>query len=449
MEDNLLRLLRQKLVDGITMPLPVLTRRDTWIPRVAGKVLAVIGMRRSGKTSLLWQELGDRLANPGMERSGLPWISLEDERLIGAGPELLDAYLEIWFSQHPQWRQPQPGKLRPCLFLDEVQVIPGWEGFVRRVIDTEPLDVVVSGSSAQMLSAEIATNLRGRAVETLLWPFSFREALRHQRLEPSITAEHWSSAERSSLQHQLERYLLEGGFPEVQGLDARSRRSLLLSYVDSTVLRDVMERRNIRNPLALQWLVRQLLAHAGGAFSVNKLHQAMRSQGLAISREHLTELVQHLEQAFLITSLVAGGGSLRRTQSLPRKIYPIDPGLIPLYDRSGRASLGHALETVVTVELRRRGAELSYLRSESGREVDALALLPDGQKLLVQVCASLHDADTREREVTSLLELADTPTGRSAEPVLISLDARPPDLGDAARRLRWRPAIDWLLDDQT
>ena len=235
----------------------------------------------------------------------------------------------------------------------------------------------------------------------------------------------------------------------MQGLDARSRRSLLLSYVDSTVLRDVMERHNIRNPLALQWLVRQLLAHAGGAFSVNKLHQAMRSQGLAISREHLTELVQHLEQAFLITSLAAGGGSLRRTQSLPRKIYPIDPGLIPLYDRSGRANLGHALETVVMVELRRRGAELSYLRSESGREVDALALLPDGQKLLVQVCASLHDADTSEREVSSLLELADTPAGRFAEPVLISLDARPPDLGDAARRLRWQSAIDWLLDDQT
>ena len=120
MDDNLLCLLRQKLMDSIAM-------------------------RRSGKTSLLWQELGDRLANPGMERSGLPWISLEDERLIGAGPELLDAYLEIWFSLHPQWRQPQPGKQRPCLFLDEVQVIPGWEGFVRRMIDTEPLDVVVSG----------------------------------------------------------------------------------------------------------------------------------------------------------------------------------------------------------------------------------------------------------------------------------------------------------------
>ena len=171
--------------------------------------------------------------------------------------------------------------------------------------------------------------------------------------------------------------------------------------MDSSVLRDVIERHNIRTPLALQWLVRQLLAHAGGAFSVKKLHQAMRSQGLAISREHLVELVQHLEQAFLIISLAADGGSLRRQQSLPRKLYPLDPGLIPLFDRSGRTNLGHALETVVIVELKRRGADLCYLRSKSGREVDALALMPDGRQLLAQVWAILADATTRERELTS------------------------------------------------
>ncbi|WP_010316285.1 hypothetical protein [Synechococcus sp. CB0205] len=91
MDDNLRRLLHQNLVDGIAMHLPALTRWDTWIPRVPGKVLAVIGMRRTGKTSLLWQELAGRLAASGMERSGLPWISLEDERLIGAGGPALSA----------------------------------------------------------------------------------------------------------------------------------------------------------------------------------------------------------------------------------------------------------------------------------------------------------------------------------------------------------------------
>jgi len=446
MDDNLRLLLRQKLVDGIAMPLPPLTRRDTWIPRLPGKVLAVIGMRRSGKTSLLWQELGDRHRLAGLDRSALPWISLEDERLIGTGPELLDALLETWFELHPQWRRPQPGAARACLFLDEVQVIPGWDRFLRRLIDSEPIDVVVSGSSAQMLSAEIATSLRGRALETVVWPFSFREALRHVGLEPSGDSSTWTSADRSQLQHQLERYLLEGGFPEAQGLDERSRRALLLSYVDSTVLRDVIERHNVRAPLALQWLVRQLLSTAVGAFSISRLQQAMRSQGLSIGREHLAELVQQLEQAFLVVSLAAGGGSLRRQQSLPRKLYPVDPGLIPLYDRSGRTNLGHALEAAVILELLRRGAELCYLRSEQGREVDALALLPYGRQLLVQVCASLADPATRQRELIALQELAATPAAQAAQPLLISLDRHPPDLGETAEPVQWRPALEWLLE---
>ncbi len=139
-----------------------------------------------------------------------------------------------------------------------MQVIPGWDGFLRRLIDSEPIDVVARGSSAQMLSAAIATSLLGRALEAVVWPSSFREALRHVGLEPSGDSSTWTSADRSQLQHQLERYLLEGGFPEAQGLDERSRRPLLLSYVDSTV--------------------RQLLSHDGGAFSINRLHQSIRSR---------------------------------------------------------------------------------------------------------------------------------------------------------------------------
>ncbi len=147
-------------------PLPQLTRRNTWIPRIPGKTLAVIGMRRSGKTSLLWQQVGERLA-AGAARAWLPLVSFEDERLLAQSPgvELLDHLLETFFQLQPQLRTGQP---RGCLFLDEIQRIPGWEGFVRRVMDTEPIDVVVSGSSAEMLSSEIASSLRGRAVETVV-----------------------------------------------------------------------------------------------------------------------------------------------------------------------------------------------------------------------------------------------------------------------------------------
>jgi predicted AAA+ superfamily ATPase len=113
-------LLRQKLVDSWQQPLPQLTQRDTWIPRIPGKTLAVIGMRRSGKTSLLWQELGRRV-EAGEERSWLPMLSLEDERLLAHNPgaELLDQLLETYFQLQPQARQ--AGARRGCLFLDEIQ----------------------------------------------------------------------------------------------------------------------------------------------------------------------------------------------------------------------------------------------------------------------------------------------------------------------------------------
>jgi len=437
-------LLRQKLVDSWQQPLPQLTQRDTWIPTIPGKTLAVIGMRRSGKTSLLWQEVARRV-QAGAKRTWLPMLSLEDERLLAHNPgvELLDQLLEAYFQLQPQVRQ--EGAQRGCLFLDEIQRIPGWEGFVRRVMDSEPVDVVVSGSSAQMLSAEIASNLRGRAIEAVVYPFSFRESLRHLGLEPDQPSSHWSSAEKSRLTHQLECYLSCGGFPEAQGLEERSRRLLLSNYVDSTVLRDVIERHVIRQPLALQWLVRQLLSHGGGSFSLNRLHGALKSQGQGISREHLAEMVVHLESAFLIRCVGVVGGSLRRTMTLPRKVYPIDPGLLPLYELDGRSNLGHALETAVLLELLRRGADVGYIRNPSGTEVDFQVRFPNGERELIQVCAELSDPATRQRELRALLEAKQEPTGQGAQARLICLDQRPPQ-GEWPQSVAWSNAVEWLLE---
>ncbi|MFM8605172.1 MAG: ATP-binding protein [Cyanobium sp.] len=440
-------LLRRKLVDSWEQPLPRLTRRDTWIPRIPGKTLAVIGMRRSGKTSLLWQEVARRV-EAGEPRSWLPMLSFEDERLLVLAPGvgLLDQLLETYFQLQPQVRRAAgPGQPRGCLFLDEIQRMPGWEGFVRRVMDSEPIDVVVSGSSAEMLSTEIASSLRGRAIEAVVYPFSFRESLRHRGLEPEQPAALWGSAQRSLLAHQLELYLRCGGFPEVQGLEERSRRLLLGSYVDSTVLRDVIERHAIRQPMALQWLVRQLLGNGGGGFSLNKLHGALKSQGLAISREHLGELVLHLESAFLIQTVGVVGGSLRRRMTLPRKVYPIDPGLLPLYELEGRSNLGHALETAVLLELRRRGAEVGYLRTGDGFEVDFHACFPDGRRELIQVCADINAAATRRRELRSLLEALQEPPGRGARARLISLNQQAP-VGDWPESVTWSSAMEWLLE---
>lgn len=432
-------LLNQKLVDALERPLPQLTARDVWWPQLAGKAVAVLGMRRSGKTCLLWQKVQERLA-AGLPRGALPVVSFDDERLAGAGPELLDQLLQHWFAMAPEWRSPPSGQ-RACLFLDEIQLIPGWEGFVRRVIDTEPIDLVITGSSAQMLSAEIASSMRGRALDCIVYPFSFREVLRHQQLEPA-SGGLLASAQRSRLQQALLRYLNVGGFPEAQGLDERFRAHLLCGYVDSTVLRDVIERHNVSQPVALRSLVRQLLGQSGGRFSVHKLHGDLRSQGFAIAKDSVHALIDHLTAAFLLRTIPLASESLRQRQSNPRKVYPIDPGLIGLFDRRGQRQLGQRLETVVALELQRRGYDLGYGLTENRLEVDFVARHTDGTVHLVQVCAELGDPATLAREIRPLADAMERYGTQTATLVMLELPSAPLDVPAGVRVLS---AVDWLL----
>lgn len=434
-------LLRLKLAEALTAPPPPLTRRDVHLPAVQGKALAVIGVRRSGKTTFLWQCLEERRA-AGTPRDSLILLSLEDDRLTGLQVPDLAWLMEEYFRQHPARR----GDRRVTLFLDEVQVVLGWEAFARRMIDTEKVGLFLSGSSARLLSREVASSMRGRALEVLVHPFSFREALRHAGAEPKTAWNRLASRARSDLDHRLRRYLVTGGFPEVQDLDDRDRGLVLRSYVDVVVLRDVIDRHAVSNPVALRWLQRQLLANPAGLFSVQKFHDALRSQGIPVAKGTLHAYLAHLEDAFLIRTVSMHTASERQRMVNPRKAYPVDPGLIPVYERSGRPNLGHALETVVFLELERRGHEAAYVRTAQGHEVNFLATAAGEPPLLIQVCADLLDAATYDREVRALL--AACAEHRPARALLLTLESTPPR-PPLPSPLEWRSAGDWLLGEET
>ena len=281
---NLQLHISQRLTDALARPFPVLTRRDIVETRVSGKALAAIGVRRAGKTSFLWQCLADRLT-AGRPRESMLLLGLEDDRLAGMQVADLDWLYEEWQRRHPGLREHGP----VTLALDEIQVVPGWERFARRLMDTERIELLLSGSSAKLLSREIATSMRGRALSVLVHPFSFRECLRHAGHEPSAPWDALGAVERSHMAHALRGYLLHGGFPEAQALDVRDRARLLTSYVDVVALRDVIERHNVSNPLALRWMMQQLLGNPAGAFSVQKLWHALRSSGIPIGKDTLHE----------------------------------------------------------------------------------------------------------------------------------------------------------------
>ena len=324
--------LAEKLSAALEPATPVrLTRRDERLPAVPGKVHAVIGMRRAGKTTYLRQLLDERRANLPPERSLM--LSFDDDRLATLEADQLGFLLEEFYRRHPALR----GRATVSWFLDEIQLVPGWERFVRRVLDTEKVEMVVSGSSARMLSREVHTSLRGRGMATVIRPFSFREFWCHRGEEPANEPRRWRPAERSLVEHRFREFLSDGGFPEAQGLPTALQVELLQGYVDTVLFRDVVERHGVSQVAALRWLVRQCLRNPAGSFSAHRLYMDLKSQGHGIAKDAVHALLGHLLDAFLITAAPLATESERQRNSNPRKLFPADPGLIRAFDSSGRA----------------------------------------------------------------------------------------------------------------
>lgn len=392
--------LSEKLSESLSTPIPTGTpRRIYGVVHLGGKTTAVVGMRRAGKTMFLHQIRRERLAD-GMDRQRMPYINFEDERLAGLTVEHLHPLVEEYYRRFPALR----GSETVIWCFDEIQTIPGWERFVRRLLDSEKVELFLTGSSAALLSREIATALRGRAWEVIMHPFSFGEALRHAGKTLPAQPDFLDGPARSALERSFLDYLVEGGFPEAQGTDTATRYQLLRDYVDVAILRDVVERHAVSNVAGLRWLVRHLLGNAAGLFSVEKFYGALKSQGLAISKDTVHQLMGYLQDCFLVRTVWMEAASERQRMVNPRKAYPVDPGLIPVFDRTGRSNLGHALETAVLLELERRRAEISYVKTSQGFEVDFLARYPSGEEELIQVCADMAAPDTAERELRSLME---------------------------------------------
>ena len=437
MNDQIQQVIREKILTAVEMMPVALTRRDAALPAIHGKALAVIGMRRAGKTTFLHQIRGDMI-KAGRDAERLVYFSFEDERLGG-----LDAAgLHVIPDTHARLF-PVPADEPVTLFLDEIQRVPGWEVFVRRMLDTPGYEIFLSGSSAKLLSREIATSMRGRAWEVAIYPFSFGEFLRHHGYELPEDPGRLTSRKAADLDHHFAEYLTVGGFPEAQGLDPAERRQLLQGYVDVLLLRDVIERHEVANPTALRWMVRRLLGSPAGLFSVTKFAADLKSQGVAAGRETLYEFLDHMEDAFLLQAVPVATDSEKRRQVNPRKVFPADTGLIPVFDRSGKANSGHALETAVFIELQRRGAEVAYVKTSGGFEVDFLARTRDGKEDLIQVCANVDDPGTLAREVRGFEDAAAAyPRARQ---LLLTLESRLP-FPAVPSPIRVLPAWQWMLE---
>ncbi len=291
------------------------------------------------------------------------------------------------------------------------------------------MTLVITGSSSKLSADDIATEFRGRSHEHPMQPLSFREFCRFHEVQVPEAAElrevgAVSPQVRTGLEGAFDRYLVEGGFPGVQGLAEGSRIQMLQAYMRDVVARDVVER-SVRTDISLANQVGLFcLRNTGCDLSINNLVDDLKSVGYRTSWEKVSEVVRLFEQAHLIGLLREFSMSIAPSSTVPNKVYAIDQGMAFATSRASQQDIGKRLETAVYRELMRRSANgrmetvTSYTARTPGKEKvdflvgDALACEPYE---LLQVTVDMGAEKTRKREVGSLeIAMGETRVERAA-----------------------------------
>ena len=368
--------------------------RRLQVTAVPGKATVCIGPRRSGKSTFMFQLVRKLLAS-GVPRENILYLNFFDDRLRQLQRDGLAVVLEAYFSLYPEKKNAQ----KVYCFFDEIQTVPGWESFVDRVMRTEVCEVYITGSSARMLSREIATQMRGRALSWELFPFSFREFLDFKGLDGDGLL---SARRRLLVRHAFDEYSQIGGFPEVAGLDRPLRIKTHQEYWGAMLFRDLIERHDISHPRAASDLAHRLVDNTASLYSINRLTGYLKSLGHRAPKSAVSDYLDWFEDAFFMFTVRIFDASLARSNANAKKIYCVDHALVRSVSSGILVNSGHLLENLVFMALRRVTPDVFYYRTRTGREVDFVARMPDGSRTLVQVCESLADPKTRRRETTAL-----------------------------------------------
>ena len=335
------------------------------MPSLQSHALIITGIRRCGKSTLLKQMLE-------FNNSNKLFLSFEDPRLFNFELfdfELLDNIIE--------------NSKVEMLFLDEIQVVIGWELYVRQKLD-EGFRVVVTGSNASLLSRELGTKLTGRHISKELFPFSYREFLGFKNLQ---------AGEKS-----LQKYMDTGGFPEFL---KTNNPDILTELFHDILNRDIIVRHGIRDARSLKNLAVYLVSNTANLITASKLQQPLNIK-TAIT---VLDYFSFLEDTYLVNFMPKFSYSLKVQMVNPRKIYVIDAGVIKIASTAFTENKDHLLENLIYWELRRRGKQLYYF-NENKAECDFVVLKNEKIEQLIQVCYELLP-ENREREIRGLKEAMD------------------------------------------
>ncbi len=353
------------------------------------QIICIAGIRRSGKSTII-RQIAKQLI--GQQNADTLIVNFEDERFRQRN---LDLLIDIYNT----YREKVKPKSTPFIFLDEIQNIPEWERFARGVHERGEAKIIVSGSSSKLLSAELATLLTGRHIMFFVQPLSFKEFLTFN--EMSVENEIEILAHRIEIKQLLDEFREYGGFPEV--VQSSDKQRILLSYFETLIVKDVIERFNIREREKIRTIAKFYLTNISSPISFNKI-----SGFLNIPLTTVERFSDHLETANVVFFLKKFSFSFKEQEKAQRKIYSADVGMSNAIGFRFSENLGKIMENIVAVELKKRQSfnpqiEIYYWKDYQQREVDFVVKEGLDVVQLIQVCHDVTNLETKEREVRSLV----------------------------------------------
>jgi len=395
-----LQLFQKIIKDFQTRLLPSLTQRDLKLSFIKDMSLAVVGARRGGKTYRTYQYIRN-LVQQGILKENICRFQFNDHRLRSITIDHLQMIDEAFYSLYPGKQM----KEVVYFIFDEIHRIEGWEDYILYLLENPLHRVLLTGSTSKLLKGDIASALRGKNFSVELFPFSFREFIRHYHVD----ADTISSQGQAGLRKMLQRYLTQGGFPGLLDVEEHLHIDLLQSYWDTMVLRDIIEaypKDNI-NITTFSYFSQALLSRISCPMTVRKIMSNLEHAGLTFAPETLYRYLRYLEDAFMLYTIPIYSKSEKIRNRNYRKVYAIDWALADAIAPAGGIDITRKFENMIFIELLRRGNQVSYYLTKENYEIDFIAINKTAREKTVQlyqVCYEFRNPEVRERELRAILK---------------------------------------------
>jgi len=408
---------------------------DILITAGSKPIKIITGFRRSGK-SFLVQQLARKLIDRGIFKiDELLYLNFEDYRLAEVtSPDSLGQIFELF-------RQVSASPAKKLIIFDEIQKVKNWDKFVRTLYEKEQVEIILTGSNSELLSAELGSNLAGRFIEFFLLPFSFQEFLAYKGIAVSSPEDYYRR--HDEIKMLFTEYLTYGGLPEVFDiLSGDARLSYLSGVLNKVVLDDVIKRFKVENIDAIEKLLHYLLAGCGNVVSYASLSARLQAIAMKIKAETVIAYCGYFLKTFALFELNKFSWKQSRIFGTAKKYYAVDNGLLSLY-RPVAENFSFRLENLVLVELKRRYREICYGVSDSGWEIDFLARNDERSWDKYQVSVSLT-AENEKREMSPFA--ASHRFLKTGGNYLLTMDEQEGDLAYKGVAVKKMNLIRWFLN---